>query len=1248
MGGSTIATSETKLEALKLQSSAYGVTIPVLGGVNRIPGNLVWYGDFKAVPKTTTESAGGKGGGVKTQNTTYTYSASVLMGICQGPVGAIARVWKGKEVFEGGWAPAQIATASETYTPPGSGAMTYTLAHGATLLGGVSISYTETVTVVGESTNWYYDTTVTLAEGRDYTLVGALVTVLNSAVRGVALAVGYQWGSGSPNLSPLTTLGITLANGSMAQSAAAWLTSSHADQALAYPGLAYVHAQNYSLGSGAQVDNHNFEVQGAGAYRYGASLPDCNPWEFAAGVLASGRYGARMPATALDLQGAIDYAAAAGLLMSPLLTEQQRAGDFVDALCRMTNCAPVWSFDRLKIVPYGDVAITGNGVTYTPNVTPLYDLNDDCWLQDGSDDPLRWARKEPADRYNHVRVEFNDRANAYNKAIAEAKDDADISTGGLRTMSTLSAPWICDAAVAGLVARIVMQRSLNISGAGTVKLPWAYCLLECMDLVTLTDEALGFAQLPVRITAIGEDEDGMLEIDLEDWPLGTASPTRYPAQVSAGFQHAYNASPGGVDAPVFFEAPVNRTTTGLEVYAAVKGSGAYWGGCNVWVSLDGLNYKRINTIYGGARYGKLAGAVSGGSVPVTSSGQLIGGSPADAQALNTLCWVGGATQEFMAYETASLTGPGAYTLGGLVRGAYGTSAASAHAVNDLFVRVDDAIAKSGPLDLALIGETINFKFTSFNIFEAGEQSLADVAAYSYTITGAMVLLPPAAPTGLGYTLEPFGARLYCAKNPEPDVVGYEWRLGSTWAAAQVLDKLGGTSHPLALQITGSYTAWVAAVDALGNISPPSSMALVIAAPSMASLAAAIVGADLQLDYAGTAGAWALASFEVRHGTTWDGATPAGEYNITRLSRRIDWSGLRRWWVAPIDALGNVGAPASVDVVVTAPGAVTAARSEVVDNNALLYWSPPATGSLPIDRYEVRKGVTWAGGQPVGSNGNSTFATVFEQQAGVYSYWVAAVDSAGTAGTAVAIVATINQPPDYVLRNNYDDDWSGITLNGLYLEAGKLYGPALNETIQTHFESRSWATPDAQIVAGYPLVFQPSGTTAYLERTMDYGTALPATVISATLSATDLSGALTTVCQLSYKALAGDPWIDGPTGDTQVLASGFRYAKVRFTFTGTGGDDLVEVAGLNIKLSGKLKTDSGSGSAVSTDVGGTVVTFGVAFIDVNAIVVTPSGTTARYALYDFVDAPNPTSFKVLLFDSAGARVSGGFSWTARGF
>jgi len=33
--------------------------------------------------------------------------------------------------------------------------------------------------------------------------------------------------------------------------------------------------------------------------------------------------------------------------------------------------------------------------------------------------------------------------------------------------------------------------------------------------------------------------------------------------------------------------------------------------------------------------------------------------------------------------------------------------------------------------------------------------------------------------------------------------------------------------------------------------------------------------------------------------------------------------------------------------------------------------------------------------------------------------------------------------------------------------------------------------------------------------------------------------------------------------------------------------------------------------------------------------------------DFVDSPNPTGFKVYLFNTSGTRVSGNFTWQCRG-
>lgn len=815
-GSSTMSTSATRIEALKLQSSAYGITIPVVGGMNRIAGNLLAYYDFTATPVTSTTS-GGKGGGVKTQNTTFDYSASVLMGICQGPIGGISTLWIGKKPTTGGWSASNVVSAQETYVPPLVGTMTYTLAHGAYVIGEPTI-----MCLIGARSGFRV-----LALGKDYTLVNGVIQVLTQVEgaafdwRGRSLNIVYQYGTGAADLTPLQAVGLTLANGDMSQTAPAWLTASHPDEAIGYPGLAYVHGQHYGLGSGAQVENHSFEVQGSGAYRYGSTLPDCNPAEFTANLLINGRYGANMPSTAIDADGWITYCAAAGLLMSPVLTEQQRAADFIDSMCRLTNSAPVWSYDHLRIVPYGDEALSANGEAYTPNTTPLYDIDDDSWLQEGSDDPLEWEIKHPSDRYNCVRVEFSDRASYYNKNIAEAKDDADIAAHGLRVMSTISALWICDVNVARLVAQIVLQRSLNVTGKGRLKLPWAYCLLEPMDLITLSDAGLGFDKLPVRITSIGEGDDGTLEVEVEDWPLGSASPTRYLSQVAGGYKANYNAAPGSVATPVFFEAPVELTTTGLEVYAAVKGSSVTWGGCNVWVSLDGTSYRKAGTVYGPSHYGTLSSAASAGAATIAVagvSGQLLNASAADAAANNALCYIGGANPEYINYQVATLTGVGAYTLSTLTHSAYGT-VAGAHALGDPLVRVDQAIAKGGPLTLDYIGKTISFKFTSFNFVGQAEEDLASVTAYTYTVLGTMARLPP--PNVVGLTAAQYSGGVQVSWTPAAALSDYadtEVRTGAFPSGGVQLFKGAADRFVWPTPAAGVYTLYARHHDQLGNSS----------------------------------------------------------------------------------------------------------------------------------------------------------------------------------------------------------------------------------------------------------------------------------------------------------------------------------------------------------------------------------------------------------------------------------------------
>ena len=511
----------------------------------------------------------------------------------------------------------------------------------------------------------------------------------------------------------------------------------HAVQAISYSGTAYLCSPNYELTKSAQIYSHNFEVDGK--LGYSTSIVDANPRDIIRDLLTNQKYGCGFPVENLgdtDVYGT--YCRAAGIFLSPVYSEQQEAQRNIAELLEQTNSAAVFSQGRLKIVPYGDSGLSGNGATYIPNLTPLYDLSDDDFIVSGAEDPVRVERKTNADAYNQVQIEYLDRANDYNIAVAEAKDQANIEQYGIRPKDAVKMHGICDAKVARQVAQLLLQRALYVRNEYEFKLGWKYCLLEPMDLVTLTDGGLGLDKTPVRITEIEEDEDGVLNVKAEDFPFGTASATEYPTQPSLGYSADYNVSPGNAHAPVMFEAPLQLTGGEPEIWLATAG-GDMWGGAEVWISTNGDSYTRIGAVSGKARYGSLTAALPAGAVfdrantlgVEIGAGQLTGGTEQDSRDLLTLCYADG---EFLAYETAELKGVGRYVLGNLTRGAYGSNI-DRHEAGRPFVRVDESLFKY-PVPRDWIGRTVWVKLVSHNVFGSGAQDLAEVPAYSYRIIGA--------------------------------------------------------------------------------------------------------------------------------------------------------------------------------------------------------------------------------------------------------------------------------------------------------------------------------------------------------------------------------------------------------------------------------------------------------------------------------------------------------------------------------
>lgn len=567
-----------------------------------------------------------------------------------------------------------------------------------------------------------------------YTYEAAVMLAL---CEGKIQGVGRIWRE-KEKFDSLAQLRLTLMRGGDEQPLWTHLAQAkHQDQALNYSGTAYLCSPNYELTKSAQIYQHNFEV--IGKLGYSGNIPDANPREIVLDLLTNQRYGCGFPSQNIgDTDRYSNYCRAVGIFLSPAYTEQGEAQRNISELLEQTNSAAVFSQGRLKIIPYGDGSYSGNGAVYVADNKAIYDLTDDDFIVSGAEDPVKVERKTNADAFNQIQVEYLDRNNDYNVAIAEVKDQANIEQYGLRPKDAVKMHGICDGKVAQKVAQQLLQRALYVRNEYEFKLGWKYCLLEPMDIVTLTDAGLGLDKTPVRITEIEEDEEGVLSVKAEDYPVGVYTVSEYPTQPSLGYSADYNVSPGNAHVPVIFEAPLQLTGGEPQIWLATAG-GDMWGGAEVWVSTDGDSYTRVGAVNHKARFGSLTTALPNGAVfdrtntlsVEISAGQITGGTEQDSRDLLTLCYVDG---EFLAYANAELKGVGRYTLGNLTRGAYG-STIDAHVAGSQFARIDEALFKYA-VPRNWIGRTVWVKLVSYNVFSGGIQDLAEVPAYSYTIKGA--------------------------------------------------------------------------------------------------------------------------------------------------------------------------------------------------------------------------------------------------------------------------------------------------------------------------------------------------------------------------------------------------------------------------------------------------------------------------------------------------------------------------------
>ncbi len=545
-----------------------------------------------------------------------------------------------------------------------------------------------------------------------------------------------------------------------------YLLSHHPGMAIGYTGVAWVGQEwpttpsnVWSVEAYAQdaLPQFSFEVTGLLPYTdpTGVTHLDANPADVIADLMTNPLYGLKISSEYIgDLSDYRDYCAAYGLLLSPVFDRQRQAGQWITLLLEITNADVVFSAGQMRIVPYGDAPATANGVTWTPNLEPVYSLTDDDFIAERHAAPVQVQRKIPQDRFNVWVIEYSDRANDYRQGMVAVYSDADIQTYMLRKAQPREYLPVTDAGTAQRVAQLQMQRALTVLNTYLFRVDQRFILLEPMDIVAITDATLGLDAYPVRIVEIVEERDGTLSITAED--LGANSTPGYPVQAHApSNRYSAQLSPVGINPPMLYEPPPLYTQGVLELLIGVSGAqgNANWGGCYVYYSLDGDTYNLYAHLTQPAIQGFLTAPLPAASDPDTTDTLSV----ALYDAAQTLSSVSQSLadqgenlilvdQELISFATATVVGPGQYDLSYLRRGVGGSTVA-AHGTGAQFTYLG-SLAKLDPAILrivysnSMVGKTVYFKFASVNGEGGAQQSLADVTAYAVTLVGVAHSVPP--------------------------------------------------------------------------------------------------------------------------------------------------------------------------------------------------------------------------------------------------------------------------------------------------------------------------------------------------------------------------------------------------------------------------------------------------------------------------------------------------------------------------
>lgn len=287
--------------------------------------------------------------------------------------------------------------------------------------------------------------------------------------------------------------------------------------------------------------------------------------------------------------------------ISAVLDSETSLMDIFSNWCEAGQVFTTWDEGKLKFIPLVDSTTVANGAVYYPPTQPVIDLDDNDFVKDGDNkDPITIEQTPWQNRFNRVRVRWSVRSNDYNQDVLQSQDEAAIQDNGGILLSETPQGWqfLCTQQAAQWAANMRQQRFSAIYTKYKMTLKSNFAFLSPGDIITATDGLLNtsgtmFGRTPMRITSMNDDPIKGIEIEAEEfpWSVGTALLNNIQAGIPSNTGDGPQEDPGNTTA-LIIEVP-NAVTQfqGAKVYIFANG-GVNWGGYQLWVSFDGIDYRK--------------------------------------------------------------------------------------------------------------------------------------------------------------------------------------------------------------------------------------------------------------------------------------------------------------------------------------------------------------------------------------------------------------------------------------------------------------------------------------------------------------------------------------------------------------------------------------------------------------------------------------------------------------------------------